>query len=328
MSSAKTKEELTIYLSEKLIHEFLHQNKQFVVLYDNKCETNISNFDNNIRVHCHEEADTLIVLHGIDVAERDPFQELYIDCCDTDVFLLLLYYFEKLCTRTVFNGKNDCVDIGMLYEVLDKEKVRALPGFHAFTLCDQTVKFRGFSKETCWKTFIDSPEVVVKSFQELGSSNEHPSGKVIHGLALFVLNLYCNTRPNDVDTLGSLRWYMFSKYQYEGDKLPPTKHALLNMMYRSHYMARVWRSSHISNPTLPDPCKFGWTLSEDIENCYQPIMIDQKPAPVSVVELTFCRCKHGCDTKRCTCKKTILSAVKCVFARIVRISQYFPKNFH
>ena len=151
LSSAKTKEELNIYFSEKLIREFLHQNKQVVVVYNNKCETNISNFDNNLRAHSHEEADTLIVLHGIDVAKHDPFHELYIDCCDTDVFLLLLYYFEKLCTRTVFNSKNDCVDIGMLYEVLDKEKVRALPGFHAFTGCDQTGKFRGFLKETCWK---------------------------------------------------------------------------------------------------------------------------------------------------------------------------------
>ena len=117
-----------------------------------------------------------------------------------------------------------------------------MPGFHAFTGCDQNGKFRGFSKETCWKTFIDSPEVVVKSFQELGSSNGHPSEEVIHGLVLFILNLYCNARPNDVDTLGSLRWHMFSKYQYEGDKLP-------------------------SKPILPDPCKFGWKLSEDIENC-------------------------------------------------------------
>ena len=211
LSSGKIKEELTIYLGENLIRKFLHQNKQFGVAYDNKCETNISNFDNNLRVHCHEEADTLIFLHGMDVAKRDPFQELYIDCCDTDVFLLLLYYFENLFTRIVFNGKNDCVDIGILYEVLDKEKVTALPGFHAFTGRDQTGKFRGFSQETCWKTFTDSPEVVVKSFQELGRSKEHPSEKQIHGLVLFVLNLYCNTRSNDVDTLGSLRWYMFSK---------------------------------------------------------------------------------------------------------------------
>ena len=98
---------------------------------------------------------------------------------------------------------------------------------------------------------------------------------------------------------------MFSKYQYEGDKLPPTKHVLLHMMYRrSHYMARVWRSSHISKAILPDPCKFGWKLCEDIENCYESIMTDQKPVPVSVAELSFCWCKHGCDTKRCTCKKT------------------------
>ena len=278
LSSAKTKEELTIYLSEKLIRE--------VVVYDNKCETNMINFDNNLRVHCHEEADTLIVLHGIDVAKRDPLQELYIDRCDEDVFLLFLYYFEKLCTRIVFNDKNDCVDIGMLYEVLHKEKVKALPRFHAFTGCDQTGKFRGFSKETCWKTFIDSPEVV-KSFQELGSSNEHPSKEVIHGLVLLVLDLCCNTRPNNVDTLGSLRWYMFSKYRHEGDKLPPTKQALSHMMCRSHYMARVWRSPYISKPILPDPCKFGCKLSADIENCYEPKMTDQKPTPVSVVELSL-----------------------------------------
>ena len=93
---------------------------------------------------------------------------------------------------------------------------------------------------------------------------------------------------------------MFSKYQYEGDKLTPTKHALLHTMCSFTYMARVWRSSHISKPIFPDPCNFGWKLSEDTENSYEPIMTDQKPAPVSVVELGFCRCKHGCDTKRCT----------------------------
>ena len=44
----------------------------------------------------------------------------------------------------------------------------------------------------------------------------------------------------------------------------------------------------MSKPILPDPCKSGWKLSEDIENCYEPIMADQKPAPVLVVELSFC----------------------------------------
>ena len=53
----------------------------------------------------------------------------------------------------------------MLYEVLDKEKVRVLPGFHAFNGCDQTAKFRGFSKETYWRTFIDLPEVISRTRQ-------------------------------------------------------------------------------------------------------------------------------------------------------------------
>ena len=29
---------------------------------------------------------------------------------------------------------------------------------------------------------------------------------------IFVLNLYLKDRPSDVNTLGSLRWYLFSKY--------------------------------------------------------------------------------------------------------------------
>ena len=128
---------------------------------------------------------------------------------------------------------------------------------------------------------------------------------------LFVLNLYCNTHPNDVDTLGSQRWYMFSKYQHEGDKLPTTKHALLHMMYRSHYMAWVWRSSHISRSIFLDPCKFGWRLSEEIENCNEPIITDQMLAPVSVAELSFCRCKRGCDTKCCTCEKNLICSEMC-----------------
>ena len=64
LSSTKPKEELTIYLSKKLIREFPHENRNYVVVYENKCETYISNFENDLRTHCHEEADTLIVLHG------------------------------------------------------------------------------------------------------------------------------------------------------------------------------------------------------------------------------------------------------------------------
>ena len=39
------REDLTIYLSKKLIHEFSYQNRNHVAVYGNICETNINNFD-------------------------------------------------------------------------------------------------------------------------------------------------------------------------------------------------------------------------------------------------------------------------------------------
>lgn len=66
-----------------------------------------------------------------------PLNTIYYKSCISviviNIFLLLLYYYDKLYTRTVVNGKNNCVDIGILYETLDKEKVKSLSGFYVFT---------------------------------------------------------------------------------------------------------------------------------------------------------------------------------------------------
>lgn len=62
-----------------------------------------------------------------------PLNTIYYKSCISviviNIFLLLLYYYDKLYTRTVVNGKNNCVDIEILYETLDKEKVKSLSGF-------------------------------------------------------------------------------------------------------------------------------------------------------------------------------------------------------
>ena len=59
-------------------------------------------------------------------------------------------------------------------------------------------------------------------------------------------------RPSTISNLVELRWYMFSRHQYESDKLPPTKMALDQGVLRVHYNALTWKSAHISSPTLPD----------------------------------------------------------------------------
>ena len=69
--------------------------------YDMTSETNIPNFS-MVREHDHEEAGTLLILHCLDVAKRDPFSECVVFSPDTDVFLLLIHHFLELRSCTLF----------------------------------------------------------------------------------------------------------------------------------------------------------------------------------------------------------------------------------
>ena len=125
------------------------------------------------------------------------------------------------------------------------------------------------------------------------------------GLVLFVLNLYQQKRPLHIGNLQSLRWYMFSKYQYSSKKLPPTISTLRFAIYRSHLICNIWKKSTFSLPTLLNPEDYGWKYDID-NNRYEAIMTDQLPAPQQIVELSICKCKSGCDSARCSCNKNNL----------------------
>ena len=116
------------------------------------------------------------------------------------------------------------------------------------------------------------------------------------------MDLYCPKRPLTISNIGELRWYMFSKFQYESEKLPPTKSTLREKILRSHYTSLVWKSAHLPSPVLPDPKEFGWTWNSS-EKSYESIMTKKLAAPASVIELCMCKCKTSCTSLRCMCKK-------------------------
>ena len=209
--------------------------------------SNISDFPDDLRTHSHEEADTLIILHAIDVAKKNPFTQLHLSCSDTDVFLLLLNYYQLICNSTIFRTKTRDIDVGSTYNNLGEEKCAALLGFHSFTGCHQTGKFSGFSKLSCWKTFVKSKPSVLEAFAKLGQENVDitNSSKIGKGLIDFVLDLYHHNRPAHVNNLQSLRWYLFSKFQLESKKLPPTTSALHHAICRSHCISNIWKQSHM-----------------------------------------------------------------------------------
>ena len=74
-----------------------------------------------------------IVLHSLDVTKRNPFSGLAVCCCDTDVLLLLLYCFDKLCSGTIFRTTNRDIRLRTLQNHFGPELCTSLLGFHALT---------------------------------------------------------------------------------------------------------------------------------------------------------------------------------------------------
>ena len=54
---------------------------------------------------------------------------------------------------------------------------------------------------------------------------------------------------------------------------------------------------YVPNPKLPSPAEFGWKF-DDASETYIPVMTNELPTPESVIELSMCGCKTGCQTER------------------------------
>lgn len=297
--------------------------------------TNIPGFNAHLLSHNHEEADTLLILHAIDVARSDPFQKLIVQSPDTDVFLLLIYYQRSLCNHTIFKtgisfnyihfkcsnkepergvknfdtifiltgrGKDIReIDVTAAYEAVGPEIASAILGFHAFSGCDFTSKFNNKSKKSCWKVFMESDVQVKNAFTDLTKTHANID-QITTALQMFILDLYCKNRPSRIDNLASLRWYMFSKYQHDSTSLPPTIEAFKMKILRSHLVTKIWAQSHLPKMNIPDPTSHGWVRLDD--GGLKPLTTLLPPAPEAVIEMSLCRCKKSCVSKKCSCVKS------------------------
>lgn len=128
--------------------------------------------------------------------------------------------------------------LGAADEALGQERAPALIGFHSFTGCDQTAKFYGKSKLVCWKTFAKSPPNVIQASSTLGVI-DCGLNSIVDGLSLFIPNLYCPSRSQNVTDILSLRWHMYAKLQVQSDLLPPTPSALDFKVKGSYLISKI-----------------------------------------------------------------------------------------
>ena len=85
-----------------------------------------------------------------------------------------------------------------------------------------------------WETFITSPIEVLNALASLGAPNV-PSDSEFTSLEAFVVQLYCRNKiPLNVS---KLRWHICSNQQLDAKKLPPTREAFGQKVFRAHYTA-------------------------------------------------------------------------------------------
>ena len=145
-----------------------------------------------------EEADTRMLLHALDATQRGV-TSITIQSPDTDVLVLTLWVYKRLCPDTTVivgtGGKRRSIPLGPLYEAGGEELVKALPGFHAFSGCDQISTISGKSKVSCWKKLKKAERSVLDAFSSLGTTDTIPDD-IYMTLERFVCQLYINTAKN------------------------------------------------------------------------------------------------------------------------------------
>lgn len=255
----------------------------------------------------HEEADTRVILHASDAANKGS-KKCLIRTVDTDILVLAIAYVERIGVEELWvafgTGKGFCyLPAHEIACALGSPKAASLPMFHAFTGCDTVSAFAGKGKKTMWAVWRVYPEIT-EAFVDLCSGTDVISTEATSLIERFVILVY--DRTSQLKDVNEVRKDLFTrKGRFKYDSLPPTKAALTEHAKRATYQGgHVWGQSIRSQMKLPDPAAWGWTKTND---GWEPYWTPLPEASKGCRELIKCGCKKVCTTGRCGCFRAKLS---------------------
>ena len=264
LAHVSTKDELTQYLSNKILEKGLQNGVRIVVAWSSRCKA--THKDMVYLDSDQEEADTKMLLHAVD-ATASGAKSIEIHSPDTDVFVLALRRYPELCEDTSFvTGRGQRyrkIKLRPIVNSLGAAKTAALPGFHAWSGADVTGNFAFKGKLECWKAFLEADEECIAALTDLGSTIL-PTADMFSAIEKLVCNLYLH--KTTISSVKDLRWLLFRRKQAESERLPPTQAALQEAIMRAHYQAMVWANDKVPNPDLPSPENYGWKMDK---GCYE-----------------------------------------------------------
>lgn len=260
----------------------------------------------------HEEADVIIV-NQLVYAARHGSSNICIVCDDTDVFVLLVYFYckEELdCSVTMQSPVAGRSVIDIKASSMKSQSIsQNLPAMHALSGSDTTSYLFGIGKATAMKVLAKG-----QCLNLLGVEGT-VMDDVVAEAASFISVCY---GMKSALSMSELRYVVWAKKMANArvtsapklKNLPPTQEAFAQHVYRAHLQTMIWKSALCSAPPpAADPTIYGWTKKEDGQ--LTPVTLPNHvcPAPANVLQMIKCGCSSStpCSTARCSCMAAQIS---------------------
>lgn len=248
--------------------------------------------------NAQRDADVLIVQTAVTVAVK---QRTVLVGDDTDLLILLLHYYRQGELYSMSEPKSSSLqsrrflNIGHARDVLSDDVSSNILFAHAILGCDTTSRVFGVGKGVSLRLVQESDTFRVQAsiFQKQSATKE----EIAAAGEKAMMQIY---KGKEADSLNDLRLKRFyskvtdSKTAIHPRNLPTTSSSVMFHSFRVYHQVQEWMGN------LLPPEEWGWRIQD---SCLIPVTTDQDPAPQSLFELVRCKCKSGCSTMRCNCRR-------------------------
>ncbi|MES9884040.1 MAG: hypothetical protein ABW185_24600 [Sedimenticola sp.] len=252
----------------------------------------------------HEEADIIIVQQVINEVTNDSNTKVQVLCDDTDVFVLLVYFYWSLhmsCQVILEGTHKDRTLIDIQKTVRQhKEIIPSLISAHALSGCDTVAYLYGIGKGTVLK------KLKSHTLNKVGRLDADMTD-ILQEATTFISACY-GQQSEDMSDARARSWAAkTAQSRSKTPKLcsfPPTTESFHEHVKRAHLQAIYWFSTPNPHPPNLDPTEYGWIRHEQSKSLDAvAIPSGVPPAPPAVMQLIKCSCSSSkpCSTYRCSC---------------------------
>ena len=246
-----------------------------------------------------EEADLRIIPHAMHAA-RAGYKRIVVLSSDTDVLVLLIYYWnvlneqglEEVWIRAGVGNSVRHIPVHTLCAKLGSDVCRILPSVHAISGCDNTSKVG--TKSAALKA---NPVMYLTGFGRSANYGEECSANA----ESYIVQLF--KKDSQFKTLDELRYWLYHHSKATSlQDLPPTSREITSHIRRAFYITHMYTTC-LETPSKLDPLQYGYEYS--LDGLLLPSN-DRKILPDDLI--LGCKCKK-CARQSCECKR---NAIPCI----------------